>query len=73
MELVENVKVCSAASSRKFYRQEIRIPAGRTRAVPFVIIPKGLGLLDIEVKAAVKGRDSDVRDGVIKKLFVVVR
>ncbi|KAG7223747.1 hypothetical protein INR49_026429 [Caranx melampygus] len=71
VDLKENDKLCSAASRRGFYRQEIRIPSRSTRSVPFVIIPLGLGLLDIEVQAAVKGRDSDIRDGIKKKLFVV--
>ncbi|XP_071360125.1 complement C3-like [Trachinotus anak] len=69
VDLIENVHICSGASGHGRYRQVIRIRARSTQSVPFVLIPMKTGLLDIEVKAAVQGRD--IGDGVLKKLQVV--
>ncbi|XP_028279900.1 complement C3-like isoform X2 [Parambassis ranga] len=69
VELIEEEHVCSAASRRGKYRQEVTIRAETSRSVPFVIIPMKDGERTIEVKAAVKG--SSISDGIIKKLLVV--
>ncbi|KAM6938799.1 complement C3-like [Lycodopsis pacificus] len=69
VDLIEEEDVCSAASKRGKYRQEVVIGAETTRSVPFVIIPMKTGQYRIGVKAAVK--DSSVRDGIIKMLRVV--
>lgn len=71
VDLIEEEHVCSAASKRKKYRQEVNIRAESTRSVPFVVIPMKEGHFKIEVKAAVK--DSALNDGIIKILRVVVR
>uniref|UniRef100_A0A672ISD0 Anaphylatoxin-like domain-containing protein n=1 Tax=Salarias fasciatus TaxID=181472 RepID=A0A672ISD0_SALFA len=63
--------VCSAASKRGRYRQEVNVGPQTTRSVPFVIIPMKEGEVQIEVKAAV--RDSSLSDGILKMLRVVVR
>lgn len=72
VELIENKHVCSSASRRERYRQEVKVASSSTRAVPFVIIPMKEGQLQIEVKAAVKG-SSSLSDGIRKNLLVVVR
>ncbi|XP_024115559.1 complement C3 isoform X1 [Oryzias melastigma] len=69
IELVEEKDVCSAASKRGKYRQEVKVGAMSTRSVPFIIIPMKEGTLPIHVKAAVK--DSSLSDGVEKNLRVV--
>ncbi|MED6285492.1 hypothetical protein CHARACLAT_029864, partial [Characodon lateralis] len=69
VELIEEENVCSVASKRGKYRQEVRVGAQTTRSVPFVIIPMKEGDRRIEVKAAVK--DSSLNDGVQKMLRVV--
>ncbi|XP_056264584.1 complement C3-like isoform X2 [Pseudoliparis swirei] len=69
VDLIEEEHVCSAASKRKKYRQEVNIRAESTRSVPFVVIPMKEGHFKIEVKAAVK--DSALNDGIIKILRVV--
>lgn len=71
VDLTEEEHVCSAASKRRRYRQEVKIGPQTTRSVPFVIIPMKEGQYRIEVKAAVK--DSSLNDGVMKMLRVVVR
>lgn len=71
MYLMEEENVCSAASKRRKYKEEVNVGARATRSVPFVIIPMKKGELSIEVKAAVK--DSSLNDGVKKTLRVVVR
>uniref|UniRef100_A0A672IJZ3 Complement C3-like n=1 Tax=Salarias fasciatus TaxID=181472 RepID=A0A672IJZ3_SALFA len=71
VDLTEAQHVCSAASRRGRYRQEIDIGPQTTRSVPFVIIPMREGEVQIEVKAAVK--DSSLSDGIMKMLRVVVR
>lgn len=70
MDLTEAEDVCSAASNRGRYRQEVRVGALTTRSVPFIIIPMKEGPRSIEVKAAVK--DSSLNDGIRKTLKVVV-
>ncbi|MED6232503.1 hypothetical protein ATANTOWER_031361 [Ataeniobius toweri] len=70
VELIEEENVCSIASKRGKYRQEVRVGTQTTRSVPFVIIPMKDGDHRIEVKAAVK--DSSLNDGVQKMLRVVV-
>ncbi|XP_074786135.1 complement C3 [Athene noctua] len=69
VELMHNPAVCSASTSKARYQQIIRLKAQSSWAVPFVIVPLQLGLHDIEVKGAVRGKD--VADGVKKKLKVV--
>ncbi|MED6258026.1 hypothetical protein ATANTOWER_001900, partial [Ataeniobius toweri] len=69
VELIEEENVCSVASKRGKYRQEVRVGAQTTRSVPFVIIPMKEGDRRIEIKAAV--RDSSLNDGVQKMLRVV--
>ncbi|XP_054896960.1 complement C3-like [Poeciliopsis prolifica] len=69
VELIEEENVCSVASKRGRYRQEVRVGAQTTRSVPFIIIPMKEGERSIEVKAAVK--DSSRNDGVVKILRVV--
>ncbi|XP_028435566.1 complement C3 [Perca flavescens] len=69
VDLTEEQHVCSSASKRKRYRQEVKMGAKTTRAVPFIIIPMKEGNPSIEIKAAVK--DSWLSDGIIKKLLVV--
>lgn len=71
MDLIEKDGVCSAASRRGRYRQEVTVGRHTTRSVPFVVIPMKEGQLEIEVKAAVRGMG--IGDGVMKKLLVVVR
>ncbi len=71
MELIEEAHLCSAASNRRKYRQEVQIGPYTTRSVPFIIIPMKEGQFPIEVKAAV--RDSLMSDGILKMLRVVVR
>ncbi|RVE75826.1 hypothetical protein OJAV_G00002700 [Oryzias javanicus] len=69
IDLSEEKDVCSAASKRGRYRQEVKVGAMTTRSVPFIIIPMREGTLPIKVKAAVK--DSSLNDGVEKNLLVV--
>nr|XP_033961985.1 complement C3-like [Pseudochaenichthys georgianus] len=69
VDLIEENNVCSSASKRRKFRQEVRIGAQTTRSVPFIIIPMKEGEFNIEVKAAVK--DSSLNDGIMKKLRVV--
>uniref|UniRef100_A0A8C7X9G7 Anaphylatoxin-like domain-containing protein n=1 Tax=Oryzias sinensis TaxID=183150 RepID=A0A8C7X9G7_9TELE len=70
IDLLEVKDMCSAASKRGKYRQEVNVGTMSTRSVPFIIIPMKEGTLPIEVKAAVK--DSYLSDGVKKDLRVVV-
>ncbi|KAM9769659.1 complement C3-like isoform 1-T1 [Menidia menidia] len=69
MDLTEQENVCSAASKRGRFRQEVRVGPTTTRSVPFVIIPMKEGQHSIEVKAAVK--NSHLSDGIMKMLRVV--
>uniref|UniRef100_UPI003AAF2771 complement C3-like n=1 Tax=Centroberyx gerrardi TaxID=166262 RepID=UPI003AAF2771 len=69
VDLIEEEHVCSSASKRGKYRQEVRVGAETTRSVPFIIIPMKDGKFRIEVKAAVK--DSSLNDGVMRTLLVV--
>uniref|UniRef100_A0A8D0DD34 Complement C3-like n=1 Tax=Sander lucioperca TaxID=283035 RepID=A0A8D0DD34_SANLU len=69
VDLTEEEHVCSSASKRRRYHQEVKMGAQTTRAVPFIIIPMKEGTFNIEIKAAVK--DSSLSDGIIKKLLVV--
>ncbi|XP_028450259.1 complement C3 [Perca flavescens] len=69
VDLTDEEHVCSSASKRGRYRQEVKMGAQTTRAVPFIIIPMKEGKYSIEVKAAVK--DSSLNDGIMKKLLVV--
>ncbi|KAM4584160.1 complement C3-like [Odontesthes bonariensis] len=69
VDLSEEESVCSAASKRRRYRQEVKVGPETTRSVPFVIIPMKEGQHSIEVKAAVK--DSHLNDGIMKLLRVV--
>lgn len=71
MYLLETEHVCSAASKRGNYQQEVNVEASSTRSVPFVIIPMREGDFNIEVKVAVL--DSEQGDGFRKTLHVVVR
>uniref|UniRef100_A0A8C7FI43 Complement C3 n=1 Tax=Oncorhynchus kisutch TaxID=8019 RepID=A0A8C7FI43_ONCKI len=69
VELMENGEVCSSASKKGKYRQEVNMDPMSTRVVPYVIIPMKLGLHSIEVKASVKNSGSN--DGVKRDLRVV--
>ncbi|KAL3996130.1 RNA-binding protein 5/10 [Sarotherodon galilaeus] len=69
VNLTEEKHVCSSASKRGRYHQEVTVGPETTRSVPFVIIPMKEGERRIEVKAAVKG--SYLNDGVMKMLRVV--
>nr|XP_046263009.1 complement C3-like [Scatophagus argus] len=69
VDLLEEEHLCSAASKRGKYRQQVKIGRQTTRSVPFIIIPTREGQYRIEVKAAVK--DSMLNDGVMKLLRVV--
>uniref|UniRef100_A0A3Q1CPP2 Anaphylatoxin-like domain-containing protein n=1 Tax=Amphiprion ocellaris TaxID=80972 RepID=A0A3Q1CPP2_AMPOC len=71
VELKEEADLCSAASRRGKYEEEVEVEAGSARAVPFVIIPTKEGKHKIDVKAAI--RDSNISDGIMKMLRVVVR
>ncbi len=71
VDLFEEKDVCSAASKRGKYRQEIVVEAETSRSVPFIIIPIKIGQHRIRVKAAV--RHSVLSDGIMKSLQVVVR
>ncbi|XP_059191662.1 complement C3-like [Centropristis striata] len=67
--LTEELHVCSAASKRGSYHQEVTILPRTSQSVPFVIVPVKEGLFSIKVTATVKG--TDLRDGIIKKLRVM--
>ncbi|XP_077381637.1 complement C3-like [Festucalex cinctus] len=69
VDLFETPHVCSAASKRTKFSQEVEIGAETTLALPFIIIPMDKGTFGIEVKAAVKG--SHLSDGIMKQLKVV--
>ncbi|CAB1344806.1 unnamed protein product, partial [Coregonus sp. 'balchen'] len=69
VELRKTSDVCSSASKKGKYIVTVMVDARSTRSVPFVIIPMKLGLHTIEVKASVRGSDS--QDGVKKELRVV--
>ncbi|XP_029287432.1 complement C3a.1 [Cottoperca gobio] len=69
VDLIEEDNVCSSASKRGRYRQEVKVGPQSTRSVPFIIIPMKKGQYNIEVKAAVK--DSSLNDGILKELRVV--
>ncbi|XP_042340611.1 complement C3-like isoform X1 [Plectropomus leopardus] len=69
VDLIEKEHVCSSASKRGKYRQEVNIGPQTQRSVPFIIIPMKHGEYPIEVKAAVK--DSSLNDGIMKMLRVV--
>lgn len=71
MDLLEVENICSSASRRGKYRQEVKVGAQTTQAVPFIIIPRRAGEYRIDIKAAVK--DSSLSDGISKMLLVVVR
>lgn len=68
---MEEAHVCSSASKRGTFRQEVKVGPQATRSVPFIIIPMKEGEFRVEVKAAVK--DSSLNDGIVKMLRVVVR
>lgn len=70
VDLIEEKDVCSSASKRGKYRQEVEVAQQSTLSVPFVIIPMEVGEFNIHVKAAV--RDSSLSDGIVKNLRVVV-
>ncbi|XP_035760088.1 venom factor-like [Neolamprologus brichardi] len=69
VDLTEEEHVCSSASKRGRYRQEVTVGPETTQSVSFVIIPMKEGERRIEVKAAVK--DSYLNDEVMKMLRVV--
>ncbi|XP_059191692.1 complement C3-like [Centropristis striata] len=69
VDLIDMAHVCSSASKRGRFRQEIKVGAQTIRLVPFIIIPTREGQHRIEVKAAVK--DSELSDGIIRMLRVV--
>ncbi|XP_029941608.1 complement C3-like [Salarias fasciatus] len=69
VDLMEAQHVCSAASKRGRYRQEVIVGPQTTQSVPFIIFPMTEGEVQIEAKAAVKG--SWLSDGIVKSLRVV--
>ncbi|XP_028998623.1 complement C3-like isoform X2 [Betta splendens] len=69
VDLTEEVDICSAASNRERYFQEVQVEPQTTASVPFIIIPMRVGQFRIGVKAAVK--DSFFTDGITKMLQVV--
>ncbi|XP_067438865.1 complement C3-like isoform X2 [Thunnus thynnus] len=69
VDLIEAKHVCSSASKRGKYRQEVKVGPDTTQSVPFIIIPMKAGEYLIEVKAAVKY--SHLSDGIMKPLRVV--
>ncbi|XP_041759822.2 complement C3-like [Coregonus clupeaformis] len=69
VELMENGEVCSSASKKGKYMQEVNMDPMSTRVVPYVLVPMRLGLHSIEVKASVKNSGSN--DGVKRDLRVV--
>ncbi|CAG06096.1 unnamed protein product, partial [Tetraodon nigroviridis] len=69
VNLMEEAHVCSSASKRGTFRQEVKVGPQATRSVPFIIIPMKEGEFRVEVKAAVK--DSSLNDGIVKMLRVV--
>ncbi|KAM8843649.1 complement C3-like [Synchiropus picturatus] len=71
VDLIEKPHVCSSASKRGNYRQEVTVGPQSTRSVPYVIIPMKEGEHQIEVKAAV--RETELSDGIQKPLRVVSR
>uniref|UniRef100_A0A8C9U6F4 Complement C3 n=1 Tax=Scleropages formosus TaxID=113540 RepID=A0A8C9U6F4_SCLFO len=70
VDLMETENVCSAASKKRRYREEVEVPPMSSVSVPFVIIPMAIGEHSIEVNATIY--DSDITDGVKKNLRVVV-
>ncbi|XP_061130030.1 complement C3-like isoform X2 [Syngnathus typhle] len=69
VDLFETADVCSAASKRSKFSQEVEMGPQTTLAVPYIIIPMKKGTFGIEVKAAVSG--SHLADGIMKELKVV--
>ncbi|NXX21537.1 VCO31 factor, partial [Podargus strigoides] len=69
VELMHNPALCSASTPKARYQQILKLKPQSSWAVPFVIVPLELGLHEVEVKAAVRGKY--VADGVKKKLKVV--
>ncbi|KAM9769652.1 complement C3-like isoform 1-T1 [Menidia menidia] len=69
VDLMEAADVCSAASKRGKFRQEVKLGPKTTRSIPFVIIPMKEGVFPIEVKASVL--NAPVSDGVMKMLRVL--
>ncbi|XP_057700518.1 complement C3-like [Corythoichthys intestinalis] len=69
VDLFETADVCSAASKRSKFRQEVEMGAQTTKVVPYIIIPMKKGKFGIEIKAAVAG--SHLGDGIMKELNVV--
>uniref|UniRef100_A0A8C9T041 Complement C3 n=1 Tax=Scleropages formosus TaxID=113540 RepID=A0A8C9T041_SCLFO len=69
VDLMETENVCSAASKKRRYREEVEVPPMSSVSVPFVIIPMAIGEHSIEVNATIY--DSDITDGVKKNLRVV--
>uniref|UniRef100_A0A6I8N4L2 Uncharacterized protein n=1 Tax=Ornithorhynchus anatinus TaxID=9258 RepID=A0A6I8N4L2_ORNAN len=70
VELMHNPKLCSASSPTRPFQQEVMVPAGKSHAINYVLIPIELGEAEVEVKAALRGFPMD--DGVRKLLRVVV-
>ena len=69
MELIDSSdRVCSLASKRRRYRQEVDVNS--TQSLPFVIRPLNAGFHEVEVKISVKGFYAG--DGIIRKLHVMV-
>ncbi|XP_033853803.3 complement C3-like [Acipenser ruthenus] len=69
VDLMENSLICSAASHKTRFRQDVYIDELSSLAIPFTIVPLHLGEMDIEVKAIVY--NNILSDGVKKKLLVV--
>lgn len=70
LDLIEEPGVCSLAYKRGKFRQEVIVGNQTTLAVPYIIIPLKSGEYQIEVQGTV--RDILIKDGILKKLRVVV-
>ncbi|KAG7455048.1 hypothetical protein MATL_G00252380 [Megalops atlanticus] len=69
VDLLETEGLCSLASEKGKYRQEVTVDGQSSRVVLFTIIPMRVGKYEITVKAF--NREEELRDGVRKTLLVV--
>ncbi|CAL8330682.1 unnamed protein product [Lota lota] len=67
VHLIETENVCSLASNKGKYTQEVKVGSESTRSMAFIIIPMQHGEIPIEIKAS----SMDKQDG-IRKIFKVV-
>ncbi|XP_036374736.1 complement C3-like isoform X2 [Megalops cyprinoides] len=69
VDLLESEGICSLASEKGKYRQEVAVDAQSSRVVLFTIVPLQVGSHDITVKAF--SMEEELGDGVRKTLLVV--